>query len=389
MHCKSSRLLLSVWLTLTVLAFQPSSYGCDNPVYRYALENWAPQPCDLILLKQQELSPAEEACWDQAQTIHADKTQQWNVRFSVLTPQEWEQRQPQLANQLQKTNGNQLLLLSPEHRQNRKIIWSGPVDQPGFDTLRQSAARSELAKRLIAGQAVVWVVIETSDRQAVDLLQKQLSIFLTNYSATLAAADQQAAATTPAVNSNKSAYWPPRFSVLTLDEKNPTETLLLNQLRQIYAAEIREPLLFPVFGRGRVLGGIPLSAMSPQKLRSACDFLTGACSCEVKERNPGEDLCLSADWASIPKLAMPADTISLLELDTVATPVEVLTIPPGSSRSSQESAVKIAPQVIAPTVPKVHSIENQQPAQLSKPLAAALGMVLIIWVAAWHVVRKH
>ncbi len=64
-------------------------------------------------------------------------------------------------------------------------------------------------------------------------------------------------------------------------------------------ATLKEPQVFPVFGRGRAL--LPLVGMgiSPDNIRDSATFLAGACSCQVKELNPGFDLLLTADWKAL------------------------------------------------------------------------------------------
>ena len=57
-----------------------------------------------------------------------------------------------------------------------------------------------------------------------------------------------------------------------------------------------EPIAFPIFGRGRVLYGLIGEGIASDVIDEASLFLTGACSCEVKEQNPGVDLLMSVDW---------------------------------------------------------------------------------------------
>ena len=58
----------------------------------------------------------------------------------------------------------------------------------------------------------------------------------------------------------------------------------------------KQPLVIPVFGRGRALEVIPADQLDAKLFEELTLFLCGACSCQVKESNPGFDLLLSADW---------------------------------------------------------------------------------------------
>jgi hypothetical protein len=64
-------------------------------------------------------------------------------------------------------------------------------------------------------------------------------------------------------------------------------------------ADRSEALAFPVFGRGRALWPLVGRGINAKNVQEASEFLVGACSCQVKEQNPGFDLLLSADWDSL------------------------------------------------------------------------------------------
>jgi hypothetical protein len=73
--------------------------------------------------------------------------------------------------------------------------------------------------------------------------------------------------------------------------------MLLSWNRKL--ANVNEPMLFPIFGRGRVVPPAIGEEICAEAIRDMAEFLTGACSCEVKEMNPGYDLLLAANWASL------------------------------------------------------------------------------------------
>jgi hypothetical protein len=87
--------------------------------------------------------------------------------------------------------------------------------------------------------------------------------------------------------------------------------------------------------------------LDARTIRSACDFLTGACSCEIKDKNPGLDLLMVADWGSVKPQSAPTQLFSLLALEPEtpdATPgkspqqpdptATVLAIPPGAGEAT-------------------------------------------------------
>ena len=80
---------------------------------------------------------------------------------------------------------------------------------------------------------------------------------------------------------------------------DPAEQILISILDHSEAGLEKyasQPLVFPAFGRGRVLYAIAGNGINQDNLDAALQFLTGPCACEVKEENPGTDLLMAADW---------------------------------------------------------------------------------------------
>jgi hypothetical protein len=89
------------------------------------------------------------------------------------------------------------------------------------------------------------------------------------------------------------------FSLLRIKRSNPDETVFLQMLLNIeadlgdYSAEA---MAFPVFGRGRFLEPLIGLGVHRDNVFEASMYLCGACSCEVKDQNPGMDLLMSMNW---------------------------------------------------------------------------------------------
>jgi hypothetical protein len=57
-----------------------------------------------------------------------------------------------------------------------------------------------------------------------------------------------------------------------------------------------EPVIFPVFGRGRALYALIGEGINTDNIREAVAFIVGPCGCEIKMLNPGVDLLMAANW---------------------------------------------------------------------------------------------
>ncbi len=275
--------------------------ACDNPVYRYALERW---PADDFVI----VAPAS-AREPLQRELEAIASRGPRPNLAVLDAAEAKHvgREPEAG---------RMTLLAPAD--GPRIagfdeVWSGTATAASLALIADSPARRELAKRLIAGEAIVWVVVERGEADG-DAGRKRLDSLIGEYVRDVAAKDaaeeddqpEDEPATQDGKPIDKSVFWPPRMSLLRVRADDPQERVFVASLVAATEPAVAEgSAVFPVFGRGRTLGGVLLAKLEAEEFRSACDFLTGACSCEVKEMTPGSDLLLAADWNTVPKLIPP------------------------------------------------------------------------------------
>lgn len=284
-------------VTAVAMLLPGPAAACDNPVYRYALERW--QPDDFLIV-----APAS-ALKTLRQAIDAVASRGPRPNVAVLDPTE----AAQLGRQ---ADPERMVLLAPPGGWQTGGVdeaWSGPPTAESLARITDSPARRELAKRLIAGEAIVWLVVARGE--ADDDGRKRIDPLITEYIQDVVAMDKArqdepaaGESDAPTVKpSDKAVFWPPRMSVLRVRADDPQERVFVAMLMASAEPDVAEAAaVFPVFGRGRTLGGIPLAKLDAEQFRSACDFLTGACSCEVKEMTPGSDLLLAADWNTVPRL---------------------------------------------------------------------------------------
>jgi hypothetical protein len=87
--------------------------------------------------------------------------------------------------------------------------------------------------------------------------------------------------------------------LIRIARNDPQEQWLL---RMLMASEPElekyadEPMVFVVYGRGRALPAYIGAGITRENLLDCLYFISGACSCTVKEQNPGVDLLVRYDW---------------------------------------------------------------------------------------------
>ena len=92
-----------------------------------------------------------------------------------------------------------------------------------------------------------------------------------------------------------------QMSVLRVVRDDPREKMFVQMLErsQSETMDPEMPVVFPVFGRGRILCAFSGQSIKAENLEDVAAFLAGPCSCQVKELNPGIDLLMAVDWESI------------------------------------------------------------------------------------------
>jgi hypothetical protein len=191
-----------------------------------------------------------------------------------------------------------LVVHYPAHLRISKPAWAAPLNQDVVTAAVGSPIRAELARRLADGQTAVWLFLESGqpekDDPAVALIETRLADLENNLKLPeLTDSPDDALVTTLPLEI--------KFSVLRVPRNVSAEHALVAMLlgSEPDLAERSDPIVFPVFGRGRALLPLIGPGITPQNIHEAASFLTGPCSCEVKEQNPGFDLMLSADWDSL------------------------------------------------------------------------------------------
>jgi hypothetical protein len=85
---------------------------------------------------------------------------------------------------------------------------------------------------------------------------------------------------------------------IEVDRADEAEKYLVQSLLAVESDldEITHPMVFPVYGRARALVPYIGKGVHRDNLIDCLEFVTGACSCTVKEQNPGIDLLVRYDW---------------------------------------------------------------------------------------------
>lgn len=295
------------WVLSFLLALLLSVHSlpaCSVPVFRYALEKWAADEYQAIVFHRGPLTAAQQALMQPLTGEGLAGQLPANVALQTVDlAQNPDPALLALWRQLGSDTLPALILKYPQKSRLSDHLFAGPLTAAVVQQVLDSPARREIIRRIAQGQSVVWVLLETGDAtrdEAAAKVAAQRLDYLTTVLKLPAIEAQDIASGLVSVPKDGLKL---AFSVLRMNRKDAAESVFARMLlhSEPDLLDLQEPMLFPVFGRGRALYALAGKGINHETLDEAATFLTGKCSCEVKELNPGVDLLLTADWAGLIK----------------------------------------------------------------------------------------
>jgi hypothetical protein len=281
-------------IILVLVIIFATSKACNVPVFRYALERWATDIYQVFVFTEED-SEAEAFQLLEKNAVVNFSLSNYSLRTIDVTTAEGKRAAE--TNQVFKFPW--LSVYYPANAQVRGLVWEGPLEKTNVERLINSPVRTQLAKKILAGKAAVWLFLKSSnaekDKAALEILRTTLDkaskeLKIPNTSVDI---DGNAIEVTDFVD------YDVHFDLIEISRENPQEIMLLSMLlgSESDLAYLDGPMAFPVFGRGRSLYAIVGKGINEENVYHACQSIIAWCSCEIKAQNPGIDLLVSADWS--------------------------------------------------------------------------------------------
>ncbi len=289
--------LASVLALVFSICLAGVAYACEIPVYHYALENWEADVYEVTVFHRGELSDS-----DRNAVSLLREAADYRGGSGNLTVQTVDLAANPDAIMLQRWRdqaGTELPWMAasyPQHTRIREPAWAGPLSKANVRALLDSPLRRKIAGELTSRVTAAWVLLESGDRgkdnAAAALLERELK----RLEQTLVLPELEGwgpdAGTTEADDV--------RFTMHRLSRDSKEERMFVNMLLRSEGDLVpkfdREPLVFPMYGRGLILYALAGAGINEWTIMKAAEFVTGPCSCEVKADNPGTDMLLTLDW---------------------------------------------------------------------------------------------
>ncbi len=336
-----SRLIVLSLLTFFAAA-QPLS-ACSIPVFRFALERWAPDLFEVSVFYRGPLSDSDE----QRVTRLEDQAVRngGHLNLEVVRCHLEEEVPADLLAVWKSLNDAPLptvVVRTPRKATGQTIVWRGRLNEPFLNALATSRARREIAQRLLQGDSVVWLFVRGKDLKQANRTRKSLDTALEQVAEQI---ELPAGIGRPGSELLAKVPLRLKFSVVELSADSRDEQVLLQLLRSALSQppSAGDSLIAPVFGRGRVLNVQSARDLEPEAISDLTTYLCSACSCQVKQQNPGFDLLCEMNWDErlFGETSDPAsDTASDFTTDSEPT---LVAIPSGhASQASKPTSAKLA-----------------------------------------------
>ncbi len=286
-------------LTASVLSLVvvSSVWACNIPVFRYALERWKPDACEVVVFHDAPLNAEQNKILSSLTSPSEDRK---SANIALLRAKTTDPN-PSLQGlwlNLEKNGPISLPYVVVRTSVNDKQsvnAWHGPLSKFDVSKLVDSPVRKEISRRLLKGDSVVWLVLKSKDQQRSQATVELLRSELKKLSKTIPFPEGLGL---PGSELYSELPLLMQFSVIEIDRDDRNEEFLVGLFRgfQPEAYAKGESLVVPVFGRGRALEVLPADQLDAGMIGDLTRYLCGACSCQVKERNPGFDLLLTTHW---------------------------------------------------------------------------------------------
>lgn len=322
-----------VVLAATLLGIAVSAWACETPVYRYAMYRWTPMPYEAYYFHRGQVPKADQ----EVHRLLTEASKEGVAANVLVTPVDLDRKDaletlPEPVKKLwQAQNGKPLpryVVLTPWGDE----LFTGQIDQAAAGELMASPTRTEIGKLFDQGHGIVLLILEGDKPEenqrmeaearkvmAVAAAGKLFAEFGEDMdppptqdtpgnaapktdSKSVAKPEAPAvAAEIPSDSEPGGARGVLRVALLKLQRSNAAERWLLKSLMAMTPDPQKqkpphEPMLFAIYGRGRVMPPGIGKEVTVETLSGLLRFLGDRCSCTIKDQNPGLDLLMRWDW---------------------------------------------------------------------------------------------
>jgi hypothetical protein len=358
-----------------IIGGESCATACSVPVFRYALERFPSDPYEFVVFHRGPLSAETKQLVAVTESLADDAN--WPVNLKVRTVDLAAATAEKPAWTPAPDARLPWLVIIPPGGSEETAAWSGPLQADDVQSLVDSPARREVVRRLMKGDSAVFLLVESGRKEADAAVAKLLQTTLANMEKSLQLPTDDGTGGPRSALPLKIA-----FSTLRVRRDDPAERGLLKILSptQEKKQDRAEPIVYPIFGRGRILDALSGKALTADTFQEIGEFLCGSCSCSLKGQLPGGDLLMAAPWDAI------------LQGDKLAEESPALQgLGPLARAAADARALAAAGPSVTTAAVDISSTEASTASRhrvLLMALAATLAVIVVLIAAASFVLRS-
>lgn len=349
MKYQPKSVLVTVLLALIALCGVKTTCACEIPVYQYAIEHWESSPYALAVYHR-GLSDFERVQIENYQKQLKSGELNSNVEIHLVDVREpMEELIAQIWERDMTDSLPMMCLYYPGITRISSKLWEGQITEENFMSISDSSKRKEIANSILSGDSIVWVFLESGDGPRDELARETLAKTLNEYAKVFDGSSEVTEASLWIEQLNPQFVKNVKFDTVTVSRSDPEEQVLIEQLlgSEPGLKDLSEPMIFPVFGRGRLLYALVGKGITQYNIKESLQFVLGPCSCIVKDDNPGVDLLQNVDW-ELELEDMVSPNVQPVQLSSVSGILEAAS---SSLKADTDEFIEAGVAASQPTVP--------------------------------------
>jgi len=310
--------LLFPFAFLTGLVIIQQVWACQVPVFRYALERWQADDYHAVIIHQGTLDEEQKKALkiiDESASPLFDTGANLSLhKVDLSSVSSVEPRWQSETSTFEPDDPPRIALYYPTSTGIDEPLWTGDLTMANAKAIIDSPLRQKIKNELLSGTSNVWLLIQSGNESLDQEAEQRLRKFLDQASEETKLPD----GIIPLEKAHQLRSGPDEgpidmddvlrssvplkihFSTLAVSRNEPAEEIFISMLLK-HSPRMRsitdQPIAIPIFGRGRVLEGMIGQDITLEHTLGASSYLCSACSCQVKEENPGLDMLMAVKWA--------------------------------------------------------------------------------------------
>ena len=287
------------------------------PVFRYALERWQADEYDAVVIHQGALDEGqknalkiiEEAGSPLFETGANLTLRTLDLSSSPSVDPRWQSE----SSTFKPDDPPRIALYYPSSTGIEEPLWTGDLTVANANAIIDSPLRQKIRDELLAGTSNVWLLLQSGNVSLDQEAEERLGKFLEEASEKTKLPE----GIIPLEEAHQLRSGPDEgpidmddvlrssvplkihFSTIAVSRNDSAEEIFISMLLK-HSPRMRsitdQPIAIPIFGRGRVLEGMIGQDITLEHTLGASSYLCSACSCQVKEENPGLDMLMAVKW---------------------------------------------------------------------------------------------